>query len=360
MKTQSPGLVIILFVLLCSLKSFSNESIQNHYNLDIFVKKSTFAITGPSNEQMELMGVNQLSQTDFDNFLKTRYDFLNHAARLLQNLKYGFGVGYIIKDKYQFYKEKKQIQELIELANTIDSSARYDMLNSAQQGKEELQYRISESKDKTFSTKANQVILSILGSIDSQLWHQASIVSHANEFGIMLAAGAEAEGGGRNTKGWGGLTDIGISLGYNRDEKAVAIQIFHDLEPFQSTQMPMVFIAGLVAKAGIYVANQGEDLTARGSSFYPPMAPGFSSQTNRSFMAGFSSGMTWPPSPIGDMLTYSNKLKQTTLFRLTLSPLTKGFIRIRSGALKEIINAAYIPIKNLILKPSAYKCSSLF
>lgn len=242
----------------------------------------------------------------------------------------------------------------------MDSSARDDLLMSIQNGENEFNERLDSSRHKTFDEKANLIISSILSSIDSQLWRQARIVAHANEFGIMVAAGIEAEGGARNKKGWGGLTDIGISLGYNRDEKAMAIQIFHGLEPFESTQMPVVFIAGLVAKAGLYVANQGHDLTAVGSSFYPPMAPGFSSQTNRSFMAGFSSGLTWPPSPIGDMLTYSNKLKQTVLFRLTLSPLTKGFIRVQSGALNQVINAAYLPIKKLLLKEDIYQCSSLF
>lgn len=52
-------------------------------------------------------------------------------------------------------------------------------------------------------------------------------------------------------------------------------------------------IAGLVGKLGFYVANQGTDLSAQGTSFYPTkaphMAPAFSSSTNRSFLMGVAS-----------------------------------------------------------------------
>ena len=157
------------------------------------------------------------------------------------------------------------------------------------------------------------MITRTLNLLDAQLWTQASIVAHANEFGVLAAVGLQAEGGNSAGVGRGGLADIGISLGFNRDEKSIAIQIFNDRETFKSTEMPMVMIAGLVGKAGFYVANQGKNLSAEGSSFYPPVAPAFSSSTNRSFMIGASSGLTWPPSPLGDLLTYTNKLKQTII-----------------------------------------------
>ena len=108
MKIQLASLISLLLILLGALKSFSNEAVPNQYNLEVSIRTNTFRIIGPSNDQMELLGIHQLSATDFNNFLKTRNDFINHAARLLQNLKYGFGIGYIIKDKYQFHKEKKQ------------------------------------------------------------------------------------------------------------------------------------------------------------------------------------------------------------------------------------------------------------
>ena len=115
---------------------------------------------------------------------------------------------------------------------------------------------------------------------------------------------------------------------------------------------------------GIYFSNQDKDLTAKGTSFYPPMVPGFSSTTDRSFMVGGSSGLTWPPSPIGDILTYSNKLTQTGLIRISVSKLTKGFIRIQTASLKNIMKATYESTKSVMQslrnKPGANACYGIF
>ena len=339
---------------------------KSHLNVviasEISLKKSTYLIDGLKNTVgLELP---QLSEQDQQSFYKTRLDFLTQAAKTLQVLKWGFGLGVLIKDRFQFSSEKKQINKLLEVANNLDSDSRDALLLAIQRQAPMTEQKWSEQKKKSFTAKSDEVITKILNSLDCQLWKQAQVVAKANEFGVIVAVGIETEGGTRGGKGWGALTDIGISFGYNRDNKSLAIQIFHDWEPFKSTQMPLFFIAGLVTKAGLYVANQGRDLNAKGISFYPPMAPGFSSTTNRSFMAGFSSGITWPPSPIGDMLTYSNTLSQKILLRLTVSHLTKGFIRVQSDVLNQITKINFTSIKylisNLRSSGSTNKCVDLF
>ena len=362
-------LILIHFVYLTSVNAADvSREIKTPSNflesskIEITVKKKVYQITGPSSESE--VDVRSLSAQDMESFLKTRAEFLNQAAVGLQSLKWGFGTGVIIKNHFQYKADQRSRRALIDSAADFPTGVRDDILMAIQQQDAELQKKWSDIKNRSFSEKSESVITSILNTIDRQLWRQAVVVAHANEFGVLAAIGVEAEGGVRNQKGWGGLTDLGISIGYNRDDKSIAIQVFHDWEPYISTQMPVFFIGGIVTKAGLYVSHQGQDLTATGTSFYPPMTPGFSSSTNRSFMAGFSSGLTYPPSPIGDMLTYSNKLSQTTLVRVSLSHLTKGFVRIQSGALKQVSKLVTTSVKAFIKKfrseSLANKCENLF
>lgn len=339
-----------------------SQSLLDVSKIEISAKKKVYQISGPSSQ--DEVDISALSSQDMESFLKTRREFLTQAAVGLQSLKWGFGTGVVIKNHFQFKADQESRRALIESAAGLTAGQRDDILLAIQRQEVEIEKNWADIRNKSFSEKSDSVVLAILNSIDRQLWRQAAIVAHANEFGVLAAVGVEAEGGVRNKKGWGGLTDIGISIGFNRDDKAIAIQIFHDWEPYSSTQMPAFFIGGIVTKAGLYVSHQSSDLTAKGTSFYPPMTPGFSTSTNRSFMAGFSSGLTWPPSPIGDMLTYTNKLSQTTLIRISLSHLTKGFVRIQSGALKQISKIGFASVKTFANKfrsqPLVNKCENLF
>jgi hypothetical protein len=337
---------------------------SKNYSLEITLKKSAYQLEAP------LSGIERIEEIltpeDQASFLATRKEFLSLAAKGLQSLKMGFGVGVTMKNYFRFLKEKRQTKKLLEESLNWSPGQRDDLLMAIQRNEPELNRRRTIEKNKLLSQKADEAIQMILNSLDRQLWEQAEIVAHANEFGFMVAAGIELEGGTRAGKGWGGLTDLGVSIGFNKDEKSLAIQVFHDMEKFKSTQMPMVFIAGAVGKGGFYVANQNEqkNTDSKGTSFYPPMAPGFSSSTNRSFMAGASSGLTWPPSPLGDMLTYTNTLNQVTLLRVTISPLTKGFFRIKSDALKKTVSFTLESIKKLMTKlgisSPVNQCSALF
>ena len=305
-----------------------------------------------------------LPAEEYNSFLETRIEVLNLATQALQAMKWGFGTGMIIKDYFDFRAESKAAEKLMADAEELHPGQRADVIAAIQRALPELKQRQYESESKSFREKSHAMITRILNGIDRQLWSQAAIVAHANEFGVLAAVGLQAESGNSDGVGRGGLTDIGLSIGFNRDEKSLAIQIFNGREVFKTTDMPMIMIAGLVGKAGFYVANQGKDLSAYGTSFYPPVAPAFSTSTNRSFMIGASSGLTWPPSPIGDLLTYTNQLKQTTVVRITISPLTKGFVRFKFGQIKELLSAAVVGIKELIpvfqMQRNILRCETLF
>lgn len=337
-------------------------SVSNSVHIQL--KKSSYLVHAP--DQLKQEFALSLPAGEYKKFLHNRNFFLTHAAKALQSLKWGFGIGSILKNHFQYRAEINNHKQLFQMSKNLDESARSDVLNSIQIATSESEERRELDKQKTFSQKSDEVILKILHSIDAQLWNQAPIVANSNEYGMLLSVSAQIEGG-RAEKGWGGLTDIGISLGYNRDEKSLAIQIFQNLEKYKSTEMPAVFVAGFSTKAGFYMANQNEKLNSKGSSFYPPFIPAFSISTDRSFMSGFSTGLpflNFPPSPIGDILTYVNSMRQSVLLRLTLSPLTSGFVRVNSGpiqaALKYTMESVKSATESVRLSFSKNKCATIF
>ncbi len=145
----------------------------------------------------------------------------------------------------------------------------------------------------------------------------------------MMAGGLQMMAAVPGKFAFGGLVDFGISIGYNRDTQAVAIQVFGDFEKL--TVNSAVILLGPVGKSGLYIANQRPGgLDHKGTSFYPPMVPGFSTMTEDTFTTGVSTGgiFTIPPSPFGDAFTYTDKYDQRVLLRLTISPLVTGFVRV--------------------------------
>ncbi len=297
-----------------------------------------------------------LSVEEQKGFLQTRSEFLKMAAMAFQKLKWGFGAGYVIKNKISFFRDKREIRKKLEFANKLNEGDERDTIISAVLSyQEQMLAKQKILRDQSFKEKSDQVILKLLYNLDRSLWDGAPIVSRANEFGVMFALGPQIEAGSTNGKKWGGLLDIGISLGFNRDQKALVFQIFRDKEKFVSTQMPGIFIAGVVLKAGLMISNQKKEMTTEGSSFYPPMAPGFSTITDRSFNVGFSSGLTWPPSPLGDILTYTNASQRRVWLRLSFSPVQKGFVQVNEGLSAEVSE-----VMQMFQSGKGMSCESMF
>ena len=299
--------------------------VEEHKNrLDIRIGNTEYIIQDPQGE--ERAAYDQLTREEQEKFDNNRRLQLGRLARVLQAMKYGFGVGSLVGNslKYVYQKSFNAAKRVGAYPFTPDDH--------------EL-YRAEERARQTMRERSEKIVTNMLTSVDRSFWSQAPLFAHSNEFGVMASLGVEALAGvereGKHNLSFGGLFDIGVSIGFNRDNRAVVIQIFRDFETFKSTKMKGIFIAGALVKSGMYVANQGQErgegLKRKGTSFYPPMVPGYSSQTPNSFSTGFSTGLTVPPSPIGDVLTYTNNLEQTTMLRISISPLLRGYVRVETG-----------------------------
>lgn len=331
--------------------------------LIIQLKKSTYEVNDPMIGTDERAPYEALTQEDKIGFNENRKMFLTQAAKALQVLKYGFGIGSVVKDKVSYRLQSYQDRQFQRQMRSMPETAQQDYKTAHDQAIGPIEAERQKRLALTLKERSDSIIQAALISLDQKLWSQAALFAKSNEFGFILGAGVEALGGVQGKGGWGGIFDFAISIGYNREEKAVAIQVLRDIETFQDTMMKAVFIAGATGHAGMYIANQKRgSLEHIGSNFYPPMIPGYSSTTNDSFATGASSGLTWPPSPLGDLLTYTTKLNQKALLRITVSPTYKGFIRIETGIGKDTFKFLLEPLKVALNRIKvkvglAYSCS---
>lgn len=307
-----------------------------------------------------------LSEDDKKIFEENRRNFMTQLLKALSVLKYGFGMGSLVKDRISYINQSRKEAGLERKFEALPATAQADALAALERSQEERLRMAEESFARSMKTRSQDAVQAILRSVDGQLWNQAPLFTRANEFGFILSGGVVALGGIQDKGGWGGLFDLGISIGYNRESKALAIQIFRDLERFESTKMKAVFVAGALAKAGFYMANQRSgELARKGHSFYPPMVPGFTSSTPSLFETGLSSGLTWPPSPVGDLLTYTNALDSKVALRFTISPMLKGFVRIETGFDRSSLKLFLHPIDSIMnlikaKKAGAMSCHAVF
>lgn len=89
--------------------------------------------------------------------------------------------------------------------------------------------------------------------------------------------------------------------------------------------------------------KDGTNRVSEGSTFYPPAFPGSTSYGPDMYAAGMSSGVGFPSPPLGDLLTFTNSYKRTALIKISVSPMVKGFVRIRVGDLR-------VPVKSVLYR----------
>ncbi len=301
---------------------------------------------------------NDMPEADKLKFLTKRNQFLNLAEKSFGKIKPVMGPISVFKSKRQLETLANASAQIERVAYSYDDGTRADILASLALQELQLESNYLERSQKNSEQLSQEIIDSVIRALDLKLWQQAPIIANSNEFGVLVAAGPVALAGRPNT-GKGGAIDFGLSVGYNSEERSLAIQLFTGIEKYQTTLMPAVFMAGAVGKLGIYFSQQKESLSSVGNSFYPAMIPGFTSKTPTFFATGFSTGITAPPSPLGDAMTYENSLSRKILIRLTISPFTKGFVRIRSLLNHSSLNFALLPIRNFIGGKKT-TCSSLF
>lgn len=282
-------------------------------NIPEKVKQQIIARGGTIEVVDPLESFNHLGEEQKAKFHQTRLVFLSGIARILHKTQFVLGAGSVVGDGLSWIK--------VHAKRAVGVEAQ------------------AEAKEKrTFRERSRLAVQGILQGIDYKLWSQAPLLIDSNEFGLSASVGVLAETGVLR-KGGGGAEELGLSFAYNKQSRAFVFEIFHNSEKFDNTKAA-VSVIGVVGKLGLSMAHkdQGfETRTMRGSSFYPPAVPGFSSNGSDMFVAGASTSLGLPPPPLADLLTFTNHYDRNALIRVTISPLVKGYVRIQFGDVKGSI-----------------------
>ena len=305
------------------------EAVRTDSGIVLKAGKASFRLEDPAQGSEDRKIFDSLSESDKRDFLRNRTIFLSQAAKALSLMKYGFGIGVVVKDHVVYKMDQMRDAQATKALSSLPDGARLDALHASERDREERIAKQEQALKTTMRERSEDVVGGMLKNLDRTFWKQAALFSHANEVGVMFAGGVQLMGAVTGKFAIGGLIDFGVSIGYNRDTRSVAIQVFGDFE--RLTKTAVVAMVGAVGKAGLYISNQRPGgLEHHGTAFYPPSMPGFSMMTQDSFTTGFSSGgpLSFPPSPIGDMYTYTDTLDQHVFLRMTISPMVVGFVRV--------------------------------
>lgn len=305
------------------------------YELILKTKKTEYLISPPSHE--ELAEFNQLSLETRTKFLDNRKLFLNLVSKSLNSLKWGFGIGSIIKDQIIFVKEKIFKKE------------------NAEQNMTDTAINTMSAKKQKFSERSNQIVLNFLKAADKLAWNKIQLFSEANEVGVLISGNAILLGEVNGRFKAGGLFGLGLSIGVNFEKKSAVFQIFRDVEKYEKSVMNSLGVVGLVGKAGLYIVSDKQKLyQTKGSSFYPPVIPGFQSESSTKYITGASTGLTFPPAPIADILTYTNRLNENTMLKIETTTTFNKFIRVQAENPGVPLKTLAISISDSIQKMSDY------
>jgi hypothetical protein len=316
-------------------------------HLEVRSGKLVVLIANPVEGTPERALFDDLSPEDKTRFLEKRMSGIAFVARALNSMKYGFGFGSIVMsgtakgiNALKFWNWRK--------SDDRDLRKEYSASTTSEAVAEAEFNRQNELVKMTMRERSESIVGSILRGFDKSIWAQAPIYSHANEHAFYGGLGIGGLGKTGSKFKLGGLLELGFSIGFNHETKAVVFQFIRDVEKFRDSMMPGLVFGGVYVKLGYYMANQQPGhLRHRGSSFYPPMLPGFTTQTADVVIVGMNAGvplMTFPPSPFDNGLTYLNGAKPDAVLRVTISPKTLGFIRIETLPLK----ALFSPVTNVV------------
>jgi hypothetical protein len=202
----------------------------------------------------------------------------------------------------------------------------------------------------SFQQRREQAVQSMLQSIDYKLWYQAPLFIASNEFGLQGHIGIVAVRGVQK-KGTGGAEFLGLSLGYNRSQKALIFEIYHNSERFDNTRAA-VGVVGLNFFAGPFFSARDQRSpakTLKGFTFYPPVAPAATQVGSDIFSAGIASGLGFPPPPIADMYTWTDSYERRTIVRVSVSAIVPGFVRLHVGDVKGSVQALVLRVSDVLI-----------
>ena len=287
--------------------------------LEFYVGQRTFRLEEPATGSPEREAYEGMSSEEKIAFHRKRRGLLKVSAQALQYTRFGFGMGAVLGHKARFAINRLR-------------------------GKKPDPDR--ETANINLREHAEQIVQLGLELIDSTIWKDAPLFAHSNEYGVVGAIGGQYIHKSFDHQR-GGLIDLGFTLAYNREENSLAFQLFYEREILDSSILPALLLTGANLKAGVFIANHEHgEFSHEGQSIYaPPGAPTFMTHSSRDAMAGFSSGgpLTFPPSPIGDLVTNINRVERTYLYRGTISPSTPGFVRVHRGHWPEHLKVAVEP-----------------
>lgn len=275
----------------------------------------------------------QIPEQEKQRFHSTRAFILKKVAALLNFSRFATGTGLMIGEKiYHTFKSRPSTSGYLDGYLVTDERVR--------EFEDEV---VPPSSNMSIKDRGFALARKSLAAIDRQLWRQAPLVARSDEFGLLISLGGQLEVG-KLSQGFGGSWSLGISLGYNRAKKAVVFEIYRERESLH-TALPAVSVAAVLGKLGVFIqqseATKTEDEShlseSKGQALYPPGFPMFAETTPTFFGVGLSSALGVPPPPISDAFAYLNNLNRKTLVKLSVSPLLKGFVNIRSGLDFEFI-----------------------
>lgn len=299
---------------------------EDTYKLTVSVRGGPiYELSGAPYSTSNLRAFENMSDRKREEFIHLRSLFIGKAAAILHHTRLIWGTGSLIKNKIRqlFVRSKSSPEHPIE-AIAKDIAYAEDLTGSANSAES------ATSFGDRIRSRGHQIVHNILKGIDHKLWREAPLVADHNELFLTISLGAVAiSGAGPLSKG--GSFGLGLSFHYNKTTQTFYFDIFSENEKINYSITPTLMI-GISPKVGFGVARQDSDdlsYELEGHSFYPPGAPGYATSLNHFAAVGVNSALLTFPSVLGDAMSYVNTSRRRTLFRFSLSPKTKGFIRVR-------------------------------
>lgn len=278
-------------------------------------------------EANPLESYQSLPQEQKNAFLKERLEFLKKTASVLHGTSYVSGMGSLIGDQLSYVGKKIK-------------SVFGDQPESLK----------GDQGAPTFQERRAQVVQNMLQAIDYKLWYQAPLFIDSNEVGLQAHLGMVAVQGLKKN-GAGGAEFLGISIGYNKTDKSFVFEVYHNSERFDHTKAA-VGVIGMNFFAGPFFSHRDAKSPAKnmkGFTFYPPVAPGATQYGPDIFSTGVASGIGFPPPPIADMYTWTDRFERRTVFRIAVSPILPGFVRLHVGDVKGSVRGLVLRVSDALV-----------
>ncbi len=286
-----------------------------------------------------------LSSSEQARFLRRRSQFLAAATTVLNSTRIFYGVGTLVKNQLRqvFRRGARSRDPLSDLGKSLPQQStnlralRWWALETA------------------------------VRNLDKTLFENARIVSNQNEFSVSASLAVIGEAGvGR--RGFGGSAGLGVSFGFNSAKKAIAFEIFSEIEKLDRALTPTAQI-GLVPRVGMNVYNQitGAEMNARrGNTVYPPLS--YVSATPDLWAMGATTSLMAFPPLLPEFMVYTHQVVRKSLLRVVVSPVLPGWFRINLGRLPRRADWTLEPVAPIAqtlqdsnwTTVSGLSCQSLF